>query len=78
MAALSEQTRVRENCAATPLLLPTAPDEHPRVAVVLTQLGLGEAELQTIELLKRLKGSTWEPVVIICLSEYLEPYWVCG
>ena len=74
MAALSEQTRVRENCAATPLPLPAAPDEHPRVAVVLTQLGLGGAELQTIELLKRLKGSTWEPVVVICLSEDLEPY----
>lgn len=47
---------------------------HPRVAVVLTQLGYGGAERQTAELLRRLVGSAWEPALVICLSEHLEPY----
>jgi glycosyltransferase involved in cell wall biosynthesis len=51
-----------------------ATGDPPRVAVVLTQLGLGGAERQTVELLRRLKGTAWEPVVVICLSNSVEPY----
>ncbi len=47
---------------------------EPRVAVVVTQLNLGGAEKQTIELLRKLKGSAWEPCLVISLSGDVEPY----
>jgi len=45
-----------------------------RVAIVFTQLTYGGSERQTVELLKRVKGTEWEPVIVICLSEELYPY----
>ena len=45
-----------------------------RIAVTLAQLTHGGAERQTVELLRRLRGTEWEPAVVICLSEDLEPY----
>jgi glycosyltransferase involved in cell wall biosynthesis len=54
--------------------LPARLEKEPRVAVVLTQLGYGGAERQTVELLTSLKATVWEPVVVVCLSEYLRPY----
>lgn len=47
---------------------------NPRVAVVLTQLGYGGAEKQTVTLLERLAGSDDAPALVICLSSDLEPY----
>jgi glycosyltransferase involved in cell wall biosynthesis len=46
----------------------------PRVAVVLTQLGYGGAERQTVELLRRIVDSSWRPRLVACLSEHLQPY----
>jgi glycosyltransferase involved in cell wall biosynthesis len=46
----------------------------PRVAAVLTQLGFGGAERQTVALLRRLAGTDWAPALVVCLSEDLEPY----
>jgi glycosyltransferase involved in cell wall biosynthesis len=48
--------------------------ERPRIAVVLTQLGFGGAERQTVELLRRLVDDPWRPSLVVCLSEHLEPY----
>jgi glycosyltransferase involved in cell wall biosynthesis len=42
--------------------------------VVLTQLGYGGAERQTVELLRRLAGGPWQPELVVCLSEDLEPH----
>jgi glycosyltransferase involved in cell wall biosynthesis len=52
----------------------TTPAPETRVAVVVTQLTLGGAEKQTVELLRRLKGTSWEPRLVISLSGELEPY----
>ena len=41
----------------------------PRVAVVVSQLGYGGAERQTLGLLKELSGTPWAPRRVICLSE---------
>lgn len=46
----------------------------PRVAVVLTQLGYGGAEKQTVTLLQRLAGTADAPALVVCLSGDLEPY----
>ena len=52
----------------------TAWDVPPRVAVVVSQLGYGGAEKQTVELLKRLKGTQLAPRLVVCLSNDLTPY----
>jgi glycosyltransferase involved in cell wall biosynthesis len=44
------------------------------VAVVVSQLGFGGAERQTIELLRELRGTPWAPVRVICLSTNTIPY----
>ena len=44
-----------------------APDRL-RVAVVVSQLGFGGAERQTLDLLGQLRGTPWAPVGVICLS----------
>lgn len=46
----------------------------PRIGVVLTQLGAGGAEKQTVELLRALRGTPHEPVLVVCLSRDLAPY----
>jgi glycosyltransferase involved in cell wall biosynthesis len=43
------------------------------VAVVVSQLGYGGAERQTVALLKELRGTPWAPRRIICLSENVAP-----
>jgi glycosyltransferase involved in cell wall biosynthesis len=48
--------------------------ERPRVAVVVSQLGYGGAEQQTIELLRALRGTGWAPKRVICLSEHVLPH----
>jgi glycosyltransferase involved in cell wall biosynthesis len=48
--------------------------EPPRVAVVVSQLGYGGAEQQTIELLRALRGTRWAPKRVICLSENVLPH----
>jgi len=55
-------------------LPPVPPGRPPRVAVVLTQLSFGGAEKQTFELLRLLRGTPWEPVLVITLSTIVEPY----
>ncbi|RMF76364.1 MAG: glycosyltransferase [Acidobacteria bacterium] len=50
------------------------PGRSARVAVVVTQLGLGGAERQTTLLLERLAGTSWAPRLVVCLSGHVEPY----
>ena len=50
------------------------PARAARVAVVVSQLGLGGAERQTTLLLEKLAGSAWAPRVVVCLSGHVEPY----
>ena len=54
--------------------LPRPPRRPVRIGAVLTQLGGGGAERQTFELLRVLRGTPWEPIVVISLSTDLEPY----
>jgi glycosyltransferase involved in cell wall biosynthesis len=49
-------------------------DRRVRVVVVVSHLGLGGAERQTIELLRQLRGTEWAPVRVICLSAQASPY----
>ena len=49
-------------------------DQLPRVGVVVTQFGYGGAEKQTFELLRMLKGTSWQPVGVYCLSNQVDPY----
>ncbi len=46
----------------------------PRVVVVVSHLGLGGAERQTIELLRQLRDTEWAPVRVVCLSGRSRPY----
>ena len=46
----------------------------PRVVVVVSHLGLGGAERQTIELLRQLRDTEWAPVRVVCLSGQITPY----
>ena len=43
-------------------------DTPVRVVVVVSHLGLGGAERQTLELLRQLRGTAWAPVRVVCLS----------
>jgi glycosyltransferase involved in cell wall biosynthesis len=52
----------------------TRPGEPMRVVVVVSQLSLGGAERQTLELLRQLRGTPWAPVGMICLSTNTTPY----
>jgi len=45
-----------------------------RIAVLLGQLGYGGAEHQTFSLLRELKGTGYEPSLVISLSDSVEPY----
>jgi glycosyltransferase involved in cell wall biosynthesis len=45
-----------------------------RVVVVVSHLGLGGAERQTLDLLRQLRGTAWAPVGVICLSTNVSPY----
>ena len=45
-----------------------------RVVVVVSHLGFGGAERQTLELLRQLRGTEWAPVRVICLSTNVSPY----
>jgi glycosyltransferase involved in cell wall biosynthesis len=45
-----------------------------RTAVVVSQLGYGGAERQTVELLRELCDTPWAPTQVVCLSEELTPY----
>jgi glycosyltransferase involved in cell wall biosynthesis len=72
-AAISESGLDLDKYTTGPLL-PGMAAECVRVAVVVTQLGFGGAEGQTVKLLERLKGSPWAPVVVICLSEDVKPH----
>ena len=49
-------------------------DSPVRVVVVVSHLGLGGAERQTVELLRQLRGTEWAPVRVICLSAQASPY----
>jgi glycosyltransferase involved in cell wall biosynthesis len=40
----------------------------PRVVVVVSELGFGGAERQTLDLLGQLRGTPWAPVAVVCLS----------
>jgi glycosyltransferase involved in cell wall biosynthesis len=54
---------------------PDAGSSHVRpVAVVVSQLGYGGAERQTLALLKELRGTVWAPRRVICLSDNVIPY----
>jgi glycosyltransferase involved in cell wall biosynthesis len=46
----------------------------PRIAVVVSQLGAGGAERQTVELLRGLRDSPWRPQLVVCLSRDLHPF----
>jgi glycosyltransferase involved in cell wall biosynthesis len=50
------------------------PDTPVRVVVVVSHLGLGGAERQTLELLRQLRGTAWAPVRVVCLSGQVSPY----
>ena len=54
------------------------PNTPPRVAVVVTQLGQGGAERQTVELLRALAGTPRRPALVVCLSDDLEPHAAAG
>jgi glycosyltransferase involved in cell wall biosynthesis len=43
-------------------------DNSARVVVVVSELGFGGAERQTLDLLRQLKGTPWAPVGVVCLS----------
>ena len=45
-----------------------------RVVVVVSHLGLGGAERQTLDLLRALRGSAWAPVGVVCLSDKSEAH----
>jgi glycosyltransferase involved in cell wall biosynthesis len=45
-----------------------------RVVVVVSELGFGGAERQTLELLRQLRRTEWAPVRVICLSTNVSPY----
>ena len=49
-------------------------DSPVRVVVVVSHLGLGGAERQTLELLRQLRGTAWAPVRVICLSAQVSPH----
>ena len=49
-------------------------DKPPRVVVVVSHLGRGGAERQTVELLRQLRGTEWAPVRVVCLSGQITPY----
>ena len=42
--------------------------------MVVSHLGLGGAERQTLELLRQLRGTAWAPVRVICLSANVTPH----
>lgn len=46
----------------------------PKTCIVLTQLGRGGAERQTVELLNGLRESPWRPAVVVCLSDDVHPF----
>jgi len=48
--------------------------DQVRVVVVVSQLGFGGAERQTLDLLRELRGTPWAPVRVICLSTKVSPY----
>ena len=48
--------------------------QQVRVVVVVSHLGLGGAERQTLELLRQLRGTEWAPVRVICLSTSVSPH----
>ena len=49
--------------------------DHPvRVVVAVSELGLGGAERQTLELLRLLRGTAWAPVRVVCLSTHTSPH----
>ena len=50
------------------------PGQQVRVVVVVSHLGLGGAERQTLELLRQLRGTEWAPVRVICLSTSVSPH----
>ena len=50
------------------------PNGAARVVVVVSHLGLGGAERQTLELLRQLRGTAWAPVRVICLSANVTPH----
>ena len=43
-------------------------EDRMRVVIVVSQLGFGGAERQTLDLLGQLRGTPWAPVGVICLS----------
>ena len=49
-------------------------DRPVRVVVVVSHLGLGGAERQTVELLRQLRGTEWAPARVVCLSGQISPY----
>ena len=49
-------------------------DSPVRVVVVVSHLGLGGAERQTLDLLRQLRGTAWAPVRVVCLSGQISPY----
>ena len=53
----------------------TGPGDPMRVVVVVSQLGFGGAERQTLDLLGQLRGTPWAPVGVICLSTNAGPSW---
>lgn len=53
---------------------PVLPRPVRNVCVVVTQLGRGGAETQTVELLRLLTESPWRPVRVVCLSSDLVPH----
>ncbi len=54
--------------------MPDLPACSARIAVVVTQLGLGGAERQTALLLERLAGTAWAPRLVVCLSDHVAPW----
>lgn len=45
-----------------------------RIAIVVTQLGWGGAETQTMALLRSIRGTEWAPTLVVSLSPATEPY----
>ena len=43
-------------------------EDRMRVVIVVSELGFGGAERQTLDLLGQLRGTPWAPVGVICLS----------
>lgn len=50
------------------------PGDRVRVVVVVSQLSFGGAERQTLDLLRQLRGTSWAPVRVICLSANASPH----